>query len=355
MATVRAWVSPRVNRPEPCARGTSPTSTVIGRMSVRPRPSIRIPSSRTSRRTVFFWTRLNRLLLTRASRRAASSSLAVSPPVRLARTALGDRLAERRDPARQVVGEPEQQVGGRLRVRQGPVALRQSSMPKKCDSVAELVVLEVRVALAGDDERVEVAARREPGPVAERLLDEAEVEADVVADDRSRRRRSRARSVPRRRATGRLGTSLSVMPCIWLPTIGRPGLTKVDQRSTILRALDLDGGDLDEVGHLRVGAGRLDVDDDELALGVGAPRRSRGPSSVDGLEVRDALGLADGLLELLLEVDERLERAMAEQDRLGHDVLGQELRAGLDHHDRVTRAGDDQVELRVRELGCGSG
>ena len=26
-------------------------------------------------------------------------------------------------------------------------------------------------------------------------------------------------------------TSLSVMPCIWLPKIGRPGLTKVDQRS----------------------------------------------------------------------------------------------------------------------------
>ena len=44
---------------------------------------------------------------------------------------------------------------------------------------------------------------------------------------------------------------------------------------------------------------------------------------------------------------------MAEQDRLGHDVLGQELRAGLDHHDRVARAGDDQVELRLLELAVG--
>ena len=43
----------------------------------------------------------------------------------------------------------------------------------------------------------------------------------------------------------------------------------------------------------------------------------------------------------------RLERAMPEQDGLGHDVLGQELGAGLDHHDRVAGAGDDQVELRV--------
>ena len=50
---------------------------------------------------------------------------------------------------------------------------------------------------------------------------------------------------------------------------------------------------------------------------------------------------------------ERLERAVAEQDRLGHDGLGQELGAGLDHHDRVARAGDDQVELRLGELAVG--
>src|SRR5215212_9357508 len=60
-------------------------------------------------------------------------------------------------------------------------------------------------------------------------------------------------------------TSLSVMPCIWLPTIERPGFTRVDE----LGALDLDGPDLEEVGHLGIRPGRLDVDDDELALGVG--------------------------------------------------------------------------------------
>ena len=44
---------------------------------------------------------------------------------------------------------------------------------------------------------------------------------------------------------------------------------------------------------------------------------------------------------------------MPEQDGLGHHVLGQEVRAGLDHHDRVARAGDDQVELGLVELAVG--
>ena len=119
-----------------------------------------------------------------------------------------------------------------------------------------------------------------------------------------------------------------------------------------LAALDLDRGDLDEVGHLGVGAGRLDVDDDELVTGVDR-RREVEDRARAGLEERRALGLADGLAELLLDVDERLEGAMAEQDRLGHDGLGQELGARLDHHDRVARAGDDEVELRVGELAVG--
>ena len=145
-------------------------------------------------------------------------------------------------------------------------------------------------------------------------------------------------------------TSLSVMPCIWLPTIGRPGFTNVDQRSTTFVPLILTAATSTRSDIFGIGAGRLGVDDDELALGVG--RRGEVQDGVRRrLDVRDALGLADGLLELLLEVDDRLERAMPEQDRLGHDVLGQEVRARLDHHDRVARAGDDQVELRVLELG----
>ena len=52
----------------------------------------------------------------------------------------------------------------------------------------ELVVLEVGIALAGDRQRVEVATLLEVGPVAERGLEEAEVEPDGVPDDRARRR-----------------------------------------------------------------------------------------------------------------------------------------------------------------------
>jgi hypothetical protein len=72
-----------------------------------------------------------------------------------------------------------------------------------------------------------------------------------------------------------------------------------------------------------------------------------------GLEDRRELRLADRLAELLLDVDERLEGPVAEQDRLGHDVFGQELGARLDHHDRVARAGHDQVELRLLDLAVG--
>ena len=41
---------------------------------------------------------------------------------------------------------------------------------------------------------------------------------------------------------------------------------------------------------------------------------------------------------------------MAEQDRLGHDGFGKDLRAGLDHHDRLARSRDDQVEVGLGEL-----
>ena len=44
---------------------------------------------------------------------------------------------------------------------------------------------------------------------------------------------------------------------------------------------------------------------------------------------------------------------MPEQDGLGHHVLGQEVGAGLDHHDRVAGAGDDQVEIGLAELAVG--
>ena len=137
-----------------------------------------------------------------------------------------------------------------------------------------------------------------------------------------------------------------------MPTIGRP---RVDERGPAvgdLPALDLDRGDLDEVGHLGVRAGRLDVDDDERVTGVDGLGEGQDRARA-GLEERRALGLADGLLELELDVDERLQGAMAEQDRLGHDVFGQELGAGLDHHDRVTGTGHDEVEFGVGQFAEG--
>ena len=50
----RAWVWPRVNRPEPCTRGSTPTSAASGRISLMPRPSTRLPSSSSQVRTTFF-------------------------------------------------------------------------------------------------------------------------------------------------------------------------------------------------------------------------------------------------------------------------------------------------------------
>ena len=157
------------------------------------------------------------------------------------------------------------------------------------------------------------------------------------------------------RGVGRLGGLLDVRvgDAVHLVAEDRPARVH-ERRPAVddLAALDLDRGDLEEVGHLRVGAGGLDVDHDErVARGDGL--RVVEHRAGARLEVRGALRLADGRAELLLDVDERLQRAVAEQDGLGHHVLGQELGARLDHHDRVARAGDDQVELRVGELAVG--
>ena len=84
---------------------------------------------------------------------------------------------------------------------------------------------------------------------------------------------------------------------------------------------------------------------------VGLKRVDEVEHRVDaGLDVRHALGLADLLAELVLQVDDRRQRAVAEHDRLGHDGLGHDLGAGLDHHDRVARARDDQVDIGFLEL-----
>ena len=144
-------------------------------------------------------------------------------------------------------------------------------------------------------------------------------------------------------------TSLSVMPCIWLPTIGRPGFTSVDQRSVILPPLTRTAATSTRsaiFGSVPV------VSTSTTTNSPPAFASSANVSTESGvrLEVRHALGLADELAQLLLDVDQRRDRAVPEEDGLGHDVLGKDLDARLDHHDGVAGARDDQVELGVGEL-----
>ena len=51
VVTPRIWVSPRSKSAEPCTRGMTPTSACSGRMSARPRPSMRTLSRSTRSRT----------------------------------------------------------------------------------------------------------------------------------------------------------------------------------------------------------------------------------------------------------------------------------------------------------------
>ena len=48
--------------------------------------------------------------------------------------------------------------------------------------------------------------------------------------------------------------------------------------------------------------------------------------------------------------DHRLEFTVAEDDRPEHDVLGKFFRLGFDHQHALGRAGDDEIELRARQL-----
>ena len=63
--------------------------------------------------------------------------------VALGADGIGDRRAQGRDPTRQVVREPEQQVGGRLGIGQGAVALRELDA-EEARQVTELVRLGAR-------------------------------------------------------------------------------------------------------------------------------------------------------------------------------------------------------------------
>ncbi len=60
--------------------------------------------------------------------------------------------------------------------------------------------------------------------------------------------------------------------------------------------------------------------------------------------------LGAGLGQLDDRLDHRLEALVAEHDGAEHDLLGQLLGFRFDHQHAFAGAGDDQVELRVRQL-----
>jgi len=75
VVTTSACVSPRVNRAEPWARGSTPTSATIGRTVLVSRPSMRWPVFRMLPRTISLSSFLNSLA---ASSGACSSSASLA-------------------------------------------------------------------------------------------------------------------------------------------------------------------------------------------------------------------------------------------------------------------------------------
>jgi hypothetical protein len=71
VAVTSAWVSPRWNTDDPCVRGSTPTSMLIGRISSNARPSSRLPRSSASSRITFSFSSLKIALasLRRSTRR----------------------------------------------------------------------------------------------------------------------------------------------------------------------------------------------------------------------------------------------------------------------------------------------
>ena len=247
--------------------------------------------------------------------------------------------------AGQVVREPEQQVGGRLGVRQRAVAGRELDAEevrqgrRACSSRGPDTPRGRRRACPGsvpDSMRVPSPRASSRNPMSK----PTEWPTSGALPTKSSALRAASAGV------GAPLTSLSVMPCIWLPTIGRPALTKVDQRSVILPPLTRTAATSTRSAIL----GSVPVVSTSTTTNsppAFASSANLSTESVSGLEVRQALGLADDLAQLLLEIDERDQRPVPEHDGLGHDVLGEDLDARLDHHDRVAGARDDEVELGV--------
>ena len=260
----------------------------------------------------------------------------------------GDTVHQVLDAVREVLRELGQDGSGRLGVGQAAVSGLDGDAEELGD-VAQLVGLEVRVALAGDHECVEVTALDELPVLTQGHVQEADVEAHVVAHDRGAGDESEqllGRFLCHRSA-GDFGVGDAVHLC------AEDVAARVHERGEAIDDLavaDANGADLDQVRDFGIAAGRLGVDDDELGAAFADLLDELQDGAGAGLEEAQNLGLADGSPHLFLDVDERLEGAVAEEDGIGHDVFGHDRSAGLDHHDGVARSGNDEVDVGALEI-----
>jgi hypothetical protein len=123
-----------------------------------------------------------------------------------------------------------------------------------------------------------------------------------------------------------------------LPSAASSSSLKVARTSSLTACDAVHAGELvgvvDRRAHL-VGAGR----EDALAQSL--------VDRVDRHVHRGDIGLGD---EPLLDRAELGDGLLGEGERCEHVVLGDLVRAGLDHVDRVGRAGDHEIEIGVLEL-----
>src|SRR5450759_268859 len=249
------------------------------------------------------------------------------------------------------VGDAVGGVGGELRHDCGRrLCIGEAAMgslngdAEEAGDVAELVRLEVRIGLASDHEGVEVATLDELAALTESLVEEGDVEADVVANDgcAGNEGQQLLRGFASHGSARNVGVSDAVhLGAEDLAARVHEGREAVDD----LAVTNANCADLDQVGNLGIAAGRLGIENDDLVTGLADLLDELQNGAGAGLEIHGALGLANGGAQLFLDVDERLEGAVAEEDGIGHDVFGNDLGAGLDHHDRVAGAGDDEVYI----------
>ncbi len=214
--------------------------------------------------------------------------------------------------------------------------------------LCQLVCVLIRVRLAGKREGVEEPGGLDRSGVQVRRVEEPGVEADVVPDEDTV-------AGPRQEPADGFGGTwltryLGVGDAVQLaPYDLLPGIHERRPAVADLAVGDLDRADLDDRTLLVVTTRRLEVEHHEglvLLDGLQEGQDGLGPRLHEGL----SLGLADLALELFLQIDQRCERPMTEHDRLGHHGLGQDLRPGLHHHDRVAGPGHDEVEFGLLEL-----